>query len=96
MTPEQAAQQRDADLRVLLLSPAGRRFIRRLLDPMLGSSFVPNSPEATAFNEGRRSLALALLGEVQRVSPQGYAAMRRDEVEELERLAAEPDEAPED
>lgn len=90
MTSEQAARQRDSDLRVILLSPAGRRFLRRLLDPMLGSSFVPGSPESTAFNEGRRSIALALLSEVQRVSPQGYAAMRREEAEELERIAAEP------
>jgi hypothetical protein len=87
--PEQVAAQRDSDLRVLMLSPAGRRFIRRLLDPMLGSSFVPGAPESTAFNEGRRSIALALLSEVQRVAPQSYALLRREEAEELERLATE-------
>lgn len=92
LSPAQQAQQRDSDLRLVMLSPAGRRFVRRLLDPMLGSSFVPGAPESTAFNEGRRSLALALLAEIQRVTPQQYAVMRREEAEELERIAAEPEE----
>lgn len=91
MTPE---EQNDADLRALLALPGGRRFLVRLLTQAgLYSSSYAESPTATAYNEGRRSVAIALMGEAQRVAVDKYLLALREQVDaQLAAKEAEPEE----
>ena len=91
MTPE---EQNDADLRALLALPGGRRFLVRLLiQAGLYSSSYAESPTATAYNEGRRSVAIALMGEAQRVAVDKYLLALREQVDaQLAAKEAEPEE----
>lgn len=71
-------RQADDDLLAALSVPSGRRLLWRLLDrgaEVYGQSFVPGDPLATAFQEGRRSVGLALMRELQRLSPEKYCEM---------------------
>ncbi len=79
MTPAQLREQHEEDLRAVMGTAAGRRFLWRLLEQagLHGRSYA-GAAEATAHNEGRRSVALDLLAEMQRVAPELYA----DSVEE--------------
>lgn len=54
------------DLRAVLVSPEGRRFVWRLLERggVFRSSFCAESDSCTAFNEGRRNLGLSVLNDV--------------------------------
>lgn len=54
--------QSEADWKWLLSDPRGVRIVVDLLDQfnLLGSSFVPGDPLATAFNEGKRACAIAI------------------------------------
>lgn len=69
MTPRQAREQADDDLRTLARTPAGLRFFRRLLTQAgLVSSVLPG--DGAEFLNGRRSVAVALFEELQRVVPE--------------------------
>jgi hypothetical protein len=75
-----AEQQRDADLRHALSTVEGRRFFWRLLEQAgLYSPSYAEKAEATAYNEGRRSIAIALLQEAQRVAPERYLQALREQ-----------------
>lgn len=82
-TPEQYAtriRNRDVeDMRSILKSAYGQRFMWRLLSRcgVLHQSFVAGSPDATAFNEGRRSIGNALLAEVLEIRPEAYVEMTK-------------------
>lgn len=85
MTPldAQAKQElHDADLRNLMATPGGRRFVARLLEAtgLYGSSYDPSSDRQTAFNEGRRSVAHALIADVHRVCPALWAIAQEERV----------------
>lgn len=86
-----AKKELDADLHTVLGTPAGRRFFWRVLTQagLQSSSFVAGEPTATAYNEGRRSIALALLAEAQRVVPELYTAGLREQLDAQERAAQE-------
>lgn len=85
MKPSEKQQQNDDDMRVLLSSPAGRRFFWRVLTQSgLYSSSYAESPTATAYNEGRRSIGLALMQEAQRVDPARYAVALREQLDAAE------------
>jgi len=85
MTPAERQKQNDDDMRVLLSSPSGRRLFWRLLTQSgLYSSSYAESPTATAFNEGRRSVGLALLVEAQRVDAARYALALREQLDAAE------------
>lgn len=74
----------DSDFKAGLVTPAGRRvFIRVLTQAGLWSSSYVESPTGTAYNEGRRSVALALLTEAQRVCPELYAQALREQLAEV-------------
>lgn len=94
MTPAERRQQDEEDLQAVLGSPAGRRFVMRLITQagLYGSSYA-ESPTATAFNEGRRSVAIAIVGEAQRVAPSLYAHALREGLDatELAQLEAKKD-----
>lgn len=90
MTPTERRKRDEEDLRAVLGMPAGRRFLNRVLvQAGLYSGSYAESPTATAYNEGRRSLALALLQEAKRVSPELYARGLREALDAEERDSAE-------
>ena len=81
------AQERSADIERALVRAAmsdcgGRRFVMTLLYPaMVNTSYVPMDPIATAFNEGRRSVALELLARLDLHAPEFLLLARREELE---------------
>lgn len=82
MTPRERTKQRDDDLRSVLSAPAGRRFLWRLLvqSGLHGASYS-ESPTATAYAEGRRAVAISLMREAQRVTPELYAVALKEQLE---------------
>ena len=74
-----ARRRRDEALRWLMADNRGRRFVWRLLAKagIFRSSFV-ESPQLTAFNEGRRDIGLGLLADVMRICPERYAQMQAE------------------
>lgn len=72
---ELAKVQRKADVREVMSTPTGRRFVWGELQRagLFLSSFTGNA--GTFFNEGARSQGLKLMGEVQEVCPDLYVAM---------------------
>ena len=82
---EQAAEARRVeieDLKGILNSKPGRRFMWRLLERagVYRTSFN-NSGSITAFNEGRRDIGLFLLNEIHEVAPELYLVMLKDRTE---------------
>ena len=67
----------EEDLRTILKTKWGRRFVWRFMSiaGVFTQSFVPDSPEATAFNEGRRSIGNTLLRQVIDINPEAYLQM---------------------
>jgi hypothetical protein len=71
-------QTRDrADLRAVLAMPEGRRWVWRVLEcgGAFQTSYDPESPLRMAFAEGRRSIGLWLLAEMQDAAPGEFAAL---------------------
>jgi hypothetical protein len=80
-------QQRDEDLRFIMSSKQGRRFVWRVIDS-LSAAFSPSfagEAQATAYNEGRRAVGLGLVMETQRVCQREYVAMLAEQLEAKER-----------
>lgn len=68
------------DLRFVMSTPAGRRFVHRVLG-LCGTfrlSFTGEQTHTTAFNEGKRSLGNQLFAEVEAVSPEAFVDMLRE------------------
>jgi len=88
VTPEeQAREQADQDLRAVLLTPAGRRFVWRVVESMtrsLDGSFAGEATHATAYNEGLRAVGLHITLETQRVAPELYVVMLQEALQERE------------
>lgn len=66
------------DLRSVLQSPAGRRFVWRYLTigGVFQSSFTGDN--ATFFNEGRRDIGLKLMADVMEADPDAYVRMAKE------------------
>lgn len=97
MTPAELRALHDADVRTVMGTQAGRRFVRRLVEQSgLLSPVFADSPTATAYNDGRRAVAIALLQECQRVCPELWVkGVIEDAHAFLERLAdVDPPAAP--
>lgn len=64
------AEQRDADLLAVMQTPAGRRFVFRLLSnaKLEEHSYAGELTHGTAYNEGVRDMAVKLNRELKRVS----------------------------
>lgn len=73
--------QRDEDLRAVLSTEAGRRWLWRLLEEecLLLQDIYDVEPRAEARMLGRRALGIHLLAEAQRVSAGAYQAMVLEE-----------------
>lgn len=93
-----AKELRDAQLREVLSTPAGKAFVWRLISTVTGV-FAPSfdvDPGATAFNEGKRAVGIAVMREAQRVAPGAYLEMTAERINAdllgLEPEKEEPDE----
>ena len=92
MKADELREQQDEDLRGVLKQVSGRRFFHRLLvQSGLYASSYAEAPTAAAYNEGRRSIAIALMREAQRVAPELYSQGLREQLsaQELEARKAE-------
>lgn len=69
----------DEDLRTVMASPQGRRFIWRLIDRagMWRSSWTERR-EGTDFREGERNTALRLWADLQRACPESLLRMQKE------------------
>ena len=75
------------DVRHVLSSVQGRRFVWRILD-MAGvyrSSFTGNS--STFFNEGARNIGLRVLSDVMDAKPEAFLLMQQEDKKRKERKA---------
>lgn len=76
-----AKQQRElSDLRAVLSTAEGRRWIWRVLEQTAAfrASYDPDSPLRMAFAEGRRSTGLWLLAEMQHAAPDSFGSLISD------------------
>lgn len=76
-----AKAQAEADIVAVMSTPAGRRFVWRLVNAagILGRSMSETDRE-TAFNEGRRSFGLTVLDEVQALAKRHYLSMMHEQL----------------
>ena len=75
--------QQNEDLRAILATPGGRRFLWRLLEQtgMYVSSYQGEERALPAiYREGMRSLGLWSIGEISSADPGAYALMRSEAV----------------
>lgn len=79
---ERRREQERADLRAILDTPGGRRFIARCLQKcgVFASTFTGNSE--TFFREGRRSVGLELLDEVMAADEAAFITMVKESRQE--------------
>lgn len=72
-------QHRDAIVGLLSTS-AGRSWVYSILEScqMFGTTFVRGEPDSSAYNEGRRSVAIQIWASLEAVSPEMLATMRRE------------------
>lgn len=86
--------QRAADLRAVMGTPQGQRFLFGIIEQdcnAFGGSFVAGAADVSDFNEGARSIGVGLMLEIQGTAPEQYAAMVADRAREVAaraRLAA--------
>lgn len=83
--------QAEADAKAVLSSASGRRFVWRLLEGhcRLHSSSFTGESLSSAHAEGRRSVGVEVMMELQRVALSGYLVMV---AEQLEALRSKPTE----
>lgn len=89
MTDKERKEDLD-DVRAVMSSAAGRRFIWRLLEA--GRIFQPSfttDPIVTAFNEGQRNAGLMLWADVMEAAPEKFLTMHKGIQEREERRANE-------
>ena len=69
-----------ADIRDVLSTPGGRRFIWRLLaeSNTIDASFVPGQYDMTAFKEGQRDIGLKILLDIEEAKPGIYAQITNE------------------
>lgn len=75
-------EQQLIDLKVVMSSPEGRRFVWRMLGDagVFRPSFVAGSADITFFNEGSRNFGLILLTEIMAELPESFLIMQREAV----------------
>ncbi len=76
----QRREEETNDLRAVLSSASGRRFVWRLLERsgVFRSSFNAVSDSYTAFNEGRRNLGLRVLNDILEADPDAFTLMQKE------------------
>lgn len=83
---ELAQLQAEADLRAVASSPAGRRFLWRLIEQRCGllNGIQTESQAQMSHAEGKRAVGRELLAELQRVAPPQATQMVREWTQALE------------
>jgi hypothetical protein len=86
--------QADSDLRELMATAPGRRFLWRLVEGWCGtygSSFSGEQAALAAFTEGRRWVGIKVMEDCLRVAPASWVKLLTETFEqrEIERLSAE-------
>lgn len=77
------------DVRFIIKTPQGRRFIWRVLSTCgMYSQSAVDSGSWTYFNEGRRSVGLKLLDKILMADPESYLAMIKENKEAVDKKAA--------
>ena len=90
---EKARLRREQDVKFVMESPQGKRFVVALDGIAQEPSWqkngdIPADPLVLAYNEGRRSVARQVLDEVRRHAPASYAQMMLESIREENELAA--------
>lgn len=84
-----AREKEQNDLRFVLGSKQGRRFMYRLLSGTglyrLSMSLGNTDPLLTAFNEGQRNVGLQMLSEITEACPERYTEMLAEQKEAKEK-----------
>ena len=94
---EKRLQERGAnDLRAILKTPEGRRFVWSMLTKgaIFQLSFTGDNNQ-TNFNEGKKSVALTLLNDLLTVEPKAYLQMTLEHTSEEKAFKDEVDKAKE-
>lgn len=75
-----ATVQRQEILTSLMSSIAGRAWVWDLLTQCqcFATTFIPGAPDTSAFTEGRRSVGLAILGDIMLACPDHYITAARE------------------
>lgn len=75
-------QQHEEDVRAVMGSPAGRRFLWYLLDEVAGvfSPSFAGDALVTAHNEGRRAVGISIMVEAQRLAKDSYAQLLAEQL----------------
>jgi hypothetical protein len=84
-------QQEINDLKTVLSTRAGRRYLWRLLGQagVFRLSFVAGAPDATAFNEGARNLGRSVMAEIMDEAPNSFLAMQKEAIDDEQRRREE-------
>lgn len=79
MTVFELHEQDKADLRALLHTREGARFLSRLMDMtgIYSISYVPGDSGATAFNEGARNVGLPVYADMVEADPAANPLLQR-------------------
>lgn len=82
-----------SDLKTVLSTPEGRRFIYRKIKECgaFGLSFSVGQPDVTAFNEGAKSFGINLMAEITSELPELFFTMQREAIEYERRIKEEND-----
>jgi hypothetical protein len=86
-------QRRVDDVRLLMSEGAGRRVLWQLIDGTCGTFGGSYSGDAlaSAYREGRRSVGIEVMQELQRLAPEAYVLMLQ---ERLKDALGEPEQEP--
>ena len=82
------------DIRVVLSTPEGRRFIWRIITfvRIFKDAFFRGDTDTTLYNTGRKSVGLWVLDEVLYAKPDAFGQMQREHLSEYKREAIENEE----
>lgn len=96
MTKEEKRVQELADVRAVMNTPEGARFIYRLINDICEYDRIlaQNSGSMTYFDLGERNIGRIVKGEVYKVAIDQYQAIERERIKEKEKEAEDNEEAP--
>lgn len=79
-------EQRKSDLKAVMATQEGRRFIWRVIGEagVFRSSFVSGSSDITSFNEGSRNNGLTLLSEIMSDLPESFLIMQKEALDNVQ------------
>lgn len=91
-----AAEVLVEDIRSVMLTPAGRRFVWWLIDDLAAVDTFGGDPHTLAVADGRRSVGLMLRQHLQRAALEAYALMVKERMQDIAQQKPAPRAATED